>query len=116
MTTMKNHPEDVVKSDEVIGVAVKNSAKEDVGKIEEIVLDKVSGQTRYVVLSFGGLLGMGDKYFALPWKSISYSPEDAAFILSVSKERLEKAPGFDKNNWPNFADQTWARSIETYYV
>jgi sporulation protein YlmC with PRC-barrel domain len=113
---MKDHPEDIVKSDEVIGVAVKNSVKEDVGKIEEIVLDKVSGQTRYVVLSFGGILGMGDKYFAIPWKAISYSPEDATFILNVSKERLEKAPGFNKNNWPNFADQTWAQSIEAHYV
>lgn len=112
---MKNHSEGVVKSNEVIGVAVKNSSHENIGKIEEIVLDKMSGQTRYVVLSFGGIMGMGDKYFALPWKSISYSPEDKSFILSVSKEKLKDAPGFDKDHWPNMAEESWGHTINSYY-
>lgn len=112
---MKNHSENIVKSSEVIGVSVKNNAQKDIGKIEEIVLDKLAGQARYVVLSFGGLLGLRDKYFALPWKSISYSPKEKAFILNVSKEKLENAPGFDKNHWPNMAEVSWSQSIDVYY-
>lgn len=112
---MENHSDNVVKSSEIIGVKVINLAKESLGKIEEIVLNKLSGQAHYVVLSFGGMLWAGDKYFAFPWKSISYSPEDEAFILQVSKEKLEKAPGFDKDHWPDMAEAAWGKEIDMYY-
>lgn len=110
---MKNHSEEVVKSSEVIGIDVKNAAKESLGKIEEIVLNKITGQVRYVVLSFGGLLSMGDKYFAFPWKSISYSPDDKAFILNIDKDKLKNAAGFDKDHWPNMAE--WPETVDAYY-
>ncbi|MDF3054273.1 MAG: PRC-barrel domain containing protein [Gammaproteobacteria bacterium] len=108
-------PSDIVSSRQVVGVAVKSPAEEDLGKIEEIMLDKFSGTVRYAVLSFGGFLGMGDKLFAIPWKSFSYNPEFEAFILNVSKEKLENAPGFDKDHWPNANDLSWSESISKYY-
>lgn len=105
---MKGHPENVVKSSEVVGIAVKNTAKDDLGKVKEIVLDKLSGQTKYIVLSFdAGFLGLGDKYFAFPWKALHYSPEDKAFILNVDKEKLKNAQGFDKEHWPDMAKWAW---------
>src|SRR5690348_9823020 len=88
----------VVKTKEVIGVSVKNAQNESLGKIEEIILDKLSGNVRYVVLSFGGVLGMGDKLFALPWNAIHYDEDLDSFILNIDKEKLKNAPGFDKNN------------------
>jgi len=106
---------EVVKSKEVIGVSVKNKAGENLGEIYEIILDKHKGYARYVVLSFGGFLGIGDKLFALPWEVISYNPEEECFILNIDKEKLKNAPGFDKNNWPNMADQTWGKNIYNYY-
>jgi len=109
------HSFDVVKATNVINVDVKSPSKENLGKIEDIILDKRGGQVRYAVLSFGGFLGLGDKLFALPWKSIHYSPEDKSFILNVDKEKLKNAPGFDKNNWPNMADPQWEKSILNYY-
>lgn len=110
---MKEHSNHVVKSSEVIGVNVKSTDKNDLGKIEEIVLDKVSGQVRYVVLSFGSFLGMGDKYFAFPWKSISFSPKDKCFILNINKDKLKKEHGFDKDNWPDMAQ--WSETIDQHY-
>ena len=110
---MKDHSSHVVKSHEVIGVKVKNKEKEELGKVEEIVLEKISGQARYVVLSFGGLLGMGDKYFAFPWKSISYSPAEECFILDVDKNKLKEERGFDKDNWPDMAQ--WSETVDAYY-
>ena len=112
---MENHSEQVVKSAEVIGRNVINAEGESLGKIEEIVLAKLAGTAKYVVLSFGGLLGMGNKLFALPWKSISYDPGRKAFVLSVSKEKLEKAPGFDKGHWPDMQQAVWRDSIAQYY-
>ncbi|WP_347251384.1 PRC-barrel domain-containing protein [Legionella sp.] len=111
---MENHSENVVRTDDVIGKDVKSSNLEDLGKIEEIVLDKVGGQVRYVVLSFGGMLGLGDKYYAFPWKSISYNKDEECFILNVSKDKLDSNKGFDKNNWPDMSE--WQKTIDNYYV
>jgi sporulation protein YlmC with PRC-barrel domain len=110
---MTDHTFNIVKSDEVIGVDVKDKDKKDIGKIEEIVLDKIAGQVRYVVLSFGGALGLGGKYFALPWKSISYDKADDCFILNTDKSRLKNERGFDKDNWPDMAQ--WSQTVDSYY-
>jgi len=112
---MEEHSNNVVRTDDVIGKKVMSFDNESLGKIEEIVLDKVSGTCHYVVLSFGGFLGMGDKYFALPWKSISYNTDVDGFVLNVDKDRLKNAPGFDKDNWPDFADQTYQKSLSDFY-
>ena len=75
---MKN-AHSIVKADAVVGVKVINAQQEDLGKIEEMMIDKSSGKVAYIVLSFGGFLGMGDKLFALPWHSIHYSVEEDCF-------------------------------------
>lgn len=106
----------IVKADEVIGVKVINSSKEDLGKIHEIVLDKLSGQVKYLVLESGSFLGLGGKLFALPWNSVHYNPDEEAFVLNVSKEKIKNAPGFDKNHWPEFSDDRWGKSIIDYYA
>jgi len=111
---MNDRSSNIVRSDEVIGKAVKNLDKQHLGEIEEIVLDKLTGQVHYVVLSFGGLLGLGDKFFAIPWNAISYSPGDKCFILNVSKDKLKDAPGFDKDHWPDMAAEQW-RNIDAFY-
>jgi hypothetical protein len=103
----------IVKSSDVVGVSVINPAKENLGKIEEIVLDKLSGQVRYVVLSFGGFLGMGDKYFPFPWKSFAYNDAENSFVLNVSKEKLKIENGFDKDHWPDMS--RWSETVDTYY-
>lgn len=112
-TSTRTHT--IVRSDEVLGVKVINSSKEDLGKIHEIVLDKTSGQVKYLVLESGSFLGLGGKFFAIPWNSIHYNPDEEAFILNVSKEKLKNAPGFDKNHWPEFSDDRWGKSITDYY-
>ncbi|MFN8769681.1 MAG: PRC-barrel domain-containing protein [Neisseriaceae bacterium] len=112
---MKEHSEHVVRTADVIGKSVVDKDKENIGKIEEIVLDKVSGQTRYAVLSFGGFMGMGSDYYAIPWKTLSYSPEEDAFTVNIDKDKLKSASGFDKDNWPDFANTSWSTSIDKYY-
>ncbi|MFJ1269272.1 PRC-barrel domain-containing protein [Legionella lytica] len=110
---MENH--NVVKASEITGVKVQNTAGEDIGDINEVVLDKISGQVNYLVLDFGGFLGFGNKFFAVPWNAFSYDKEDDCFILNVDKDRLKNAPGFDKEHWPNFADRNVTESITKYY-
>ena len=99
----------------VIGSNVVNAKNEDLGKIEDLVLDAGAGRIAYAVLSFGGFLGMGDKYFAIPWNAFHFNLKENRAVLNVDKKLLENAPGFDKDNWPNMADSIWGTSIFKHY-
>ena len=97
------------------GDKVVNHKGEDLGKIEEIMLDLDHGRIAYAVLSFGGFLGMGDKLFAIPWQAFAVDTAQKRLILNAKKELLEKATGFDKDKWPNMADPTWGSTVYGYY-
>jgi sporulation protein YlmC with PRC-barrel domain len=97
------------------GDSVVNDQGDDLGKIEAIMLDVTTGRIAYAVLSFGGFLGMGNKLFAIPWSALTLDADQKCFILNVPKERLDNAPGFDKDHWPSMADTTWATDLHTYY-
>jgi hypothetical protein len=99
----------------LIGINVVNAQNEDLGKIEDLVLDAGAGRIAYAVLSFGGFLGMGEKYFAIPWNACHFNLKENRVVLNVDKKLLENAPGFDKDNWPNMADSTWGNSIYKHY-
>lgn len=101
--------------DTLQGNEVHNLQGDDLGGIKDIMLDMHSGQVAYVVLSFGGVFGMGEKLFAVPWNALKLDTKNKCFILDADKERLENAPGFDKDKWPDMADKTWANKIHSYY-
>jgi sporulation protein YlmC with PRC-barrel domain len=97
------------------GDRVRSTAGQDLGKIEEFMIDLENGRVAYAVLSFGGLLGVGNKLFAIPWRALSLDTDRHEFALNVDKETLEKAPGFDKNDWPDMTDRAWGSRIHEYY-
>ena len=105
----------VLSAGTINGQAVCNREGEDLGKVEEIMLDMGSGRVAYAVLSFGGFLGIWDKLFAVPWEALQPDPVRDGFVLNVDRETLENAPGFDKDNWPTFSDPAWGTQIHTYY-
>lgn len=98
------------------GNDVMNRAGEKLGTVDEIMLDVPMGRIAYAVLSSGGFLGVGDKLFAIPWGALTLDTDNKCFILDVSKDRLEQAPGFDKDHWPSLADQSWGANVHKYYV
>lgn len=79
------------------GSKVVNVKEEHLGKIEEIMIDSERGRVAYAVLSFGGLLGIGNKKFVIPWESLERNRDD--YILRVDKSVLEKSEGFEKEEW-----------------
>jgi sporulation protein YlmC with PRC-barrel domain len=97
------------------GDRVRNTAGDDLGKIEEIMIDLASGRVAYAVLSFGGFLGIGDKLFMVPWGALAVDQSAHEFVLEVRREQLENAPGFDKDNWPDIADPDYGRDIQAYW-
>jgi sporulation protein YlmC with PRC-barrel domain len=101
----------------VIGNKVLNRAGEQLGNLKELVIDVEDGRIAYAVLAFGGLLGLGDKLFAIPWEALMLNAKDHTFILDVDKEVLKEAPGFDKDHWPDDAqyEAGWLLDIYKYY-
>jgi sporulation protein YlmC with PRC-barrel domain len=99
----------------IIGDKVVNGYGEDLGKIEELMIDLENSRVGYAVLSFGGLLGIGDKLFAIPLEALRLDAENHRFILDIDRERLEQAPGFDKDEWPEADDLGYRREVFAYY-
>lgn len=105
----------VLSASTINGDSVKNAQGEDLGTIKDIMIDTENGEIAYAVLSFGGFLNMGDKLFAIPWEALDVDTENQCFILNVDKDRLENAPGFDKDNWPNMADPKFRDRVYNHY-
>jgi sporulation protein YlmC with PRC-barrel domain len=105
----------VLAASTLAGNSVRNSAGDDLGKIDEIMIHIPSGRVAYAVLSFGGFLRMGNKLFAVPWSALKVDEDEHCFILNVDKRTLENAPGFDKDDWPDMTDVRWGAEIFTYY-
>jgi sporulation protein YlmC with PRC-barrel domain len=105
----------VLAASSLAGDSVKNAAGEDLGKVDQIMIDIPSGRVAYAVLSFGGILRMGNKLFAVPWDVLRVDEDRKCFILDVDKATLENAPGFDKDNWPDMAESRWGSEVYRYY-
>jgi sporulation protein YlmC with PRC-barrel domain len=105
-------------SKKLAGASVDNTKGEKLGTIDDLVIDLESGKVAYAAISVGGVLGIGDKLFAVPFEELRTTHDtnnNVSFVLDVSKQRLENAPGFDKNHWPDFASPQWRNQIDTYY-
>ncbi len=106
----------VLSSESLTDTSVYNESGDKLGDIEDIMIDLPTGTVAYAVLSFHhGFLNMSEKLFALPWEALTVDEENEQMILNVPKEKLEKAEGFDKDNWPDFADPTFQRNLYSYY-
>ena len=106
---------ELMGADTLLGNDVYNGDGEDLGDIKEFMIDMASGRVAYAVLSFGGVLGIGEKLFAVPWQALVLDTENKRFTLNVPKARLKDAPGFNKDQWPTMADPEWARGVHRFY-
>ena len=97
----------------IVGAKVINSAGEELGNLKELMVDLTDGRIAYAVLSFGGFLGIGDKLFAIPWEAMTLDAAAGTFVLNIEKEKLENAPGFDKDYWPDNARYEESRLLDT---
>ena len=98
----------VSRASKIIGTKVKNPNEENLGDIKDLVIDPESGQVVYGVVSFGGVFGVGDKLFAIPWDALRWNRDNKYYVLDLDKDTLKKAPGFDKKHWPDTSNK-WDR-------
>ena len=99
----------------LIGNHVRNSWGEDLGTIEDLVLDLQTGRTVYAIMAFRGLLGIGHKLLAVPFQAMTVDTADGCFVLRVDKDRLRNAPGFERDNWPEHVDPSFVDQVYGYY-
>ena len=106
----------LISSDKVEGTAVRRSGGDKIGTIEHVMLDKHSGRVAYAAMSFGGFLGMGSEYRALPWSALRYNDQLDAYELNVSDEQLQNAPVAGEDFFETGrADRQWEDSIHSHY-
>ncbi|QDQ27932.1 PRC-barrel domain containing protein [Chitinimonas arctica] len=115
MSTLPMFSNSPVKASGVIGTSVVNPKNDRLGDIKEIVIDPRTAKVAYAVVSFGGFLGMGQKLFAVPFRAFDYNVAQNEYVLNMSKERLESAPGFDPDRWPAMSDEKWNRDVHKFY-
>jgi sporulation protein YlmC with PRC-barrel domain len=104
----------VISSDKVEGTNVYNAQGEKLGSIDNLMIDKASGQVRYAVLEFGGFLGMGTDRYPLPWSMLKYDTMQDGYVVPMDKDTLGSAPRYADGDAPEY-DDDYGRQVNDYY-
>jgi len=105
----------LISSERVTGTNVFNRKGEKLGSIEAMLIDKHTGHVCFAVMSFGGFLGIGERYHQLPWTGLSYDTETSGYVVNISREHLKDAPSYSREELNSFDYDSQAASIDGYY-
>jgi len=111
----------VFRTADIVGLAVMNKSGENLGKIDDLVIDMKNGEVKYAALAHGGVAGIGSKLFAIPFSKLTFvmgEPNNRNarhFVFDASKDQLDRAEGFDSSHWPNVADAEWGAKIDKHF-
>ena len=105
---------DIISSERVEGTTVYNSAGDKLGTIDELMIDKRSGQVRYAALEFGGFLGMGTDRYPLPWSMLTYDTNLDGYVVPIAKAQLDNAPHYARDDDPEYSDD-YGRKVHDHY-
>jgi hypothetical protein len=106
---------ELISATKVAGTPVYNRHGERLGTVEEVMLDKRSGQVAYAVMGFGGFLGIGERYHPLPWPMLRYDVEVGGYLVDIGREQLEAAPSYAATEEVDWADRNWGKQVSDYY-
>lgn len=104
----------LIASDKVEGTAVYSTNGERLGSIYNFMVDKRSGRVAYAVMSFGGLFGLGERYYPLPWDKLTYETRLGGYVVDVDPTVLQGAPAYATPE-PPWNDPAYVRSLYGYY-
>lgn len=108
-------PPTLVSTDRLAFYNVVNTEGEDMGQTRLFLIDLCSGRVAFALVSFEGVLGISDKWFAVPAELLGWSVSQSKFVLDLPRSTLEKAPGIDKNKWPKEIDLSWLEKACSHY-
>ena len=104
----------LIAAEKVSGTTVFNLAGEKLGTVDDIMIDKVSGRAIYAVMSFGGFLGMGEKFHPLPWTTLKYDDQQGGYVVNLDKQQLQDAPTYDSGSEFMWTPE-YGRKVDSYY-
>jgi sporulation protein YlmC with PRC-barrel domain len=110
-----NRPVQRLTATSIIGDSVENRKGEQLGKIDNLMIDLSTGRVDYAVIEHGGLLGVGSKLFAIPFEQLQVDEVKEIFILDRDKDYVKESPGFDSSHWPATNDHSYFDSVNSYY-
>lgn len=119
MATASGHTS-AIRAKKVIGTNVYDQSRKKIGSIEDVVLEKTSNDIMFAIVSFGGFLGIGEKFHPLPWSSLNYDKDADGYVVSHTKEQLSSAPygsidELTKEDGRAFRDRAYAHYKTTPY-
>jgi sporulation protein YlmC with PRC-barrel domain len=105
----------LIGANQVQGTTVYDTHGTKLGRVEDVMIDKLTGRLAYAVLSFGGFLGVGDRYFPLPWEKLSYDMTLGGYVVDVDRSSLEGAPSYAGDETAPWDDRAWGERVAGYY-
>lgn len=109
------HPALLISSEKVKGTKVVNRDGDDLGEIDNVMIEKQTGQASYAVMSFGGFLGIGEQFHPVPWDALDYDPEKEAYVVDIPKQQLENAPYYPPGEEPDWNDRAYNERVYAHY-
>lgn len=110
----RDETRNLISSEKVEGTNVFATDGERIGTIDHLMIGKLSGRVEYAVMSFGGFLGMGEKYHPVPWDALSYDTDRGGYVINVDKGRLKEAPSYERGSRPEY-DRAYGEDVYNYY-
>ena len=114
-TNPETKPHALIASDRVEGTMVRRPGREKIGKIERLMIDKISGNVAYAVLSFGGFLGIGEKHLPIPWSKLKFDRVMQSYEVDISDEELGKAPSYAADKDFDWGDRSQEQQVHDFY-
>ncbi len=105
-------PRNLISSEHVVGAKVYDSAGKDIGEIDHLMIDKISGQARYAVVNFCGFMCLRPGHHAVPWSALKYDKQQERYVTDVTQHLVEQAPEYDENSW---MDRDWETRVHQHY-
>jgi sporulation protein YlmC with PRC-barrel domain len=106
---------DLIAAEKVTGTTVYNSAGDNLGTIHDLMIDKRAGRVAYAVMSFGGFLGIGEKYHPLPWNVLTYDESKGGYNIDLTSDQLRSAPSYSRDEMLRFGSGTADERVDSYY-
>ena len=105
----------LIAADQVEGTTIYNPAGDNLGSVEDVMIDKVTGKIAYAVVGFGGFLGIGNRHYPMPWEKLKYDTNMGGFVVDLDKRTLEGAPSYSDTDTVGWEDRAWGKRVYDYY-
>ncbi len=114
-TTLNNDRPTLIATSKLINAEVRNGNDHKLGNLKKLIIDAPRGEIIYGIIAYGGIWGMGEKFAAVPWKSLTFNKKTQLFSLNLEIDDLVNVPSFDNDSWPDMSDIQWVNKVDDFY-